>query len=224
MAIPLETITHTWEDPDGATPNGSVQFVLSGQMDGATEDTTVSTRPIITPLVAGVLAQGLVPNVDDDLSPNGTYYSGDGEHRGRDAGGVPDHGATRRTVRPVDPARAILTRGGPPCPTPRRIPGKRGRLPAIHPQGLQFLAAYLTTPLPTPTLPIDVTGGFTGWGMLGNGPDPSVTNQGPDFQGVGDLRPGGHRAQAHGRPGSVGSADRDAAPAGPDARRQHGGG
>lgn len=74
MAIDLETVTHTWMDPDGGTPNGSVDFVLSGQMDGATEDTTVDTHPITSNLVDGVLDQPLVPNVNSDLQPDGTYY------------------------------------------------------------------------------------------------------------------------------------------------------
>ena len=74
MAIDLETITHAWMDPDGGTPNGSVTFVLSGQTDGATEDTTVDTHPVVSDLVAGVLTQQLVPNVNSDLMPGGTYY------------------------------------------------------------------------------------------------------------------------------------------------------
>jgi hypothetical protein len=74
LAIDLETIGHTWEGSDGSTPNGRVIFTHSSQTDGATEATTVSTQPILSELVAGVLSQGLVPNVNDDLSPDGTFY------------------------------------------------------------------------------------------------------------------------------------------------------
>ena len=58
-------------------------------------------------------------------------------------------------------------------PNTDRTPGLRGRRPAVFPEGLEMLGAYLTQPLPAPVLPIDVSGGFTGWEMLGNGPDPT---------------------------------------------------
>jgi hypothetical protein len=74
-------------------------------------------------------------------------------------------------------------------PNTERIPGRRGRKPAVLPPGLKMLGAYLTSPLPAPALPLDASGGFTGWEMLGNGPDASVTNQGPNFEGVGDCGP-----------------------------------
>jgi hypothetical protein len=50
-----------------------------------------------------------------------------------------------------------------------------------------MLGAYLVQPLPVPLYPIDVSGGWSAWEMLGNGPDPSVTDQGPGFQGVGNC-------------------------------------
>lgn len=64
-----------------------------------------------------------------------------------------------------------------------RTPGKRGRLPALPKRlALKFVHEYAA--LPAPTYPVDVTGGITDWGMLGNGPDPTCTVQ-PD--GVGDC-------------------------------------
>lgn len=72
--IDLEQITHGWENADGTTPDGSVSFVLSNQVDGATEGTTVGNRPIIATLVLGQLNVSIVPNVNPDLSPDGSYY------------------------------------------------------------------------------------------------------------------------------------------------------
>jgi hypothetical protein len=46
------------------------------------------------------------------------------------------------------------------------------------------LSAYLTSPLPAPVYPVDVTGGIANWGMLGNGPDPACTTH---PTGVGDC-------------------------------------
>lgn len=66
-----------------------------------------------------------------------------------------------------------------------RTPGRRGRLPAKPPGqrfALRYLSDYVT--LPAPSYPIDVSGGITDFGMLGNGPDPSCTTH-PD--GVGDC-------------------------------------
>jgi hypothetical protein len=74
MSIDLEVVGHSWENPDGSTPDGSVTFVLSGQEDGSTESTTVGTRPIIASLVAGAISQQLVPNVNSDLSPSSSFY------------------------------------------------------------------------------------------------------------------------------------------------------
>jgi hypothetical protein len=74
VAIDLETITHAWENADGSTQDGRVIFTLSSQVDGATEDMTVGTQPINSDLLDGLLSQLLVPNVNSDLSPNGTYY------------------------------------------------------------------------------------------------------------------------------------------------------
>jgi hypothetical protein len=70
---------------------------------------------------------------------------------------------------------------------PERVPGRRGRKPARAPADrfpLRFIHDYAVTPLPAPRYPVDVSGGITGWGMLGNGPDPSCTIA-PD--GVGDC-------------------------------------
>jgi len=49
---------------------------------------------------------------------------------------------------------------------------------------IQYLSSYLSTPLPPPVYPVDVSAGITDWGMLGNGPDPTVP-QHPN--GVGDC-------------------------------------
>jgi len=49
---------------------------------------------------------------------------------------------------------------------------------------IQYLSAYLTSPLPAPAYPVDVTAGITDWQMLGNGPDPTCTK---DPNGVGDC-------------------------------------
>ena len=68
-----------------------------------------------------------------------------------------------------------------------RPAGLRGRLP-VKPPGarfnIQYLASYLTTPLPPPVYPVDVSAGITDWKMLGNGPDKTCTTH-PD--GVGDC-------------------------------------
>src|SRR6266851_4396148 len=70
---------------------------------------------------------------------------------------------------------------------PPRVAGLRGRLP-VKPPGerfaIQYLSSYLSTPLPPPVYPVDVTGGVADWGMLGNGPDPTCTTH-PN--GVGDC-------------------------------------
>jgi hypothetical protein len=52
-----------------------------------------------------------------------------------------------------------------------RVPGKRGRLPVLPPAErlpIEYAHAYLKAPLPPPVYPIDVSGGITAWGMLGN--------------------------------------------------------
>jgi hypothetical protein len=57
-----------------------------------------------------------------------------------------------------------------------RSAGRRGRLPVKPPAerfAIQYLSSYLPAPLPPPAYPVDVTGGITDWGMLGNGPDPT---------------------------------------------------
>ena len=59
----------------------------------------------------------------------------------------------------------------------RRSAGRRGRLPVKPPAErlpIQYLSAYLSTPLPPPVYPVDVTAGIADWGMLGNGPDPAI--------------------------------------------------
>jgi hypothetical protein len=68
---------------------------------------------------------------------------------------------------------------------PARTPGLRGRLPvkpAAERFALRYLSDYVT--LPAPSYPVDVSGGITDFGMLGNGPDPTCTTH-PD--GVGDC-------------------------------------
>jgi hypothetical protein len=71
--------------------------------------------------------------------------------------------------------------------TAERTSGLRGRLPK-KPVGqrfnIQYLSAYLTSPLPGPVYPVDVTAGITDWLMLGNGPDSTCTTH-PN--GVGDC-------------------------------------
>lgn len=68
-----------------------------------------------------------------------------------------------------------------------RSAGRRGRLPVKPPAErlrIQYLSSYLSTPLPPPVYPVDVSAGIVDWGMLGNGPDPTVP-QYPD--GVSDC-------------------------------------
>lgn len=68
---------------------------------------------------------------------------------------------------------------------PQRVSGKRGRLPAKRLDGLRYVHRYTASgALPVPSYPVDVSGGITRWGMLGNGPDPACTTH-PD--GVGDC-------------------------------------
>ena len=70
---------------------------------------------------------------------------------------------------------------------PTRTAGLRGRLPKKPPAerfNIQYLTSYLTSPLPAPSYPVDVTSGITDWQMLGNGPDPTCTTR-PN--GVGDC-------------------------------------
>lgn len=67
---------------------------------------------------------------------------------------------------------------------PARVPGHRGRKPARR-LALRHVHSYTATgTLPPPVYPVDVSGGLTNWGMLGNGPDPACTTH-PD--GVGDC-------------------------------------
>ena len=61
---------------------------------------------------------------------------------------------------------------------------KRGRKPTVR-LSLPFVHAYAAEPFPAPTYPVDVTAGVTDWGMLGNGPDPTLTVN--DGQPVGDC-------------------------------------
>ena len=68
-----------------------------------------------------------------------------------------------------------------------RTAGNRGRLPAKTGSDklpIGWVHSYLTQPLPAPVYPVDVSGGITDWGMLGNGPDPTCDTH-PD--GVGDC-------------------------------------
>jgi hypothetical protein len=55
--------------------------------------------------------------------------------------------------------------------TPPRTPGKRGRLPAKPPAdrfALKYIHEYAKAPFPAAVYPVDVSGGITAWGMLGN--------------------------------------------------------
>lgn len=75
-----------------------------------------------------------------------------------------------------------------------RAPGLRGRRKNPNLEQWKTLRDHLEAPLPVPAYPIDVSGGLPtdGWGMLGNGPDPSLTvNNG---QPVGDC---GFAAMVH---------------------------
>jgi hypothetical protein len=72
--IDLEWVNHTWENPDGSVPFGSIVFTLSGIRDDEGEETSVTAAQIIAPLIAGQMSQQLVPNVNPDLTPNGTFY------------------------------------------------------------------------------------------------------------------------------------------------------
>jgi hypothetical protein len=68
-----------------------------------------------------------------------------------------------------------------------RTPGHRGRLPKKPPAErfkISYLPEYLRERLPPPTYPVNVSGGITDWGMLGNGPDPTCTSY---PKGVGDC-------------------------------------
>ena len=66
--------------------------------------------------------------------------------------------------------------------------GRFGRRPGVSEIGSQFkLESYLVDPLPVWNGDDDFTSGVKDWGLFGNGPDPLVTDQGPDFQGVGDC-------------------------------------
>ncbi len=61
------------------------------------------------------------------------------------------------------------------------VAGLRGRQPVKPPAerfAIDFIHRYLRSPLPTPSYPIDVSGGITDWKMLGNGPDPTLTVNG----------------------------------------------
>jgi hypothetical protein len=69
--------------------------------------------------------------------------------------------------------------------TPVRTPGKRGKLPAKR-LAMGYLHRYAKTPLPAASYPVDVRAGIPdgGWGMDGNGPDPTCTVA---PEGVGDC-------------------------------------
>lgn len=65
-----------------------------------------------------------------------------------------------------------------------------GRGPAVRPVGYRPMSAYMTAAPPdAPAAPFDLTDGLSGWQMLGNGPDPTLT--GPEAKyaatGVGDC-------------------------------------
>jgi hypothetical protein len=71
---------------------------------------------------------------------------------------------------------------------PLKLGRKMGR---SLPEDVLRLTDYLVDPLPVWDGSDNFTSGITDWGMLGNGPDPLVTNQGPGFGGVGDCGPVG---------------------------------
>jgi hypothetical protein len=72
-----------------------------------------------------------------------------------------------------------------------RTPGLRGRLPAETTPKIEHVGVFLVTPLPPPVYPIDVSGAVPAelLGMLGNGPDSTLTIVTPNGQGqpVGDC-------------------------------------
>jgi len=72
--IDTEIVFHTWSNADGTVPNGRVVFTLSGQVEGAVQNTVVGGQPIHADLLDGYIQQQLVPNINSDLSPNGTFY------------------------------------------------------------------------------------------------------------------------------------------------------
>ena len=66
--------------------------------------------------------------------------------------------------------------------------GKLGKKAAVRPFGLHALSTYMLGKPPAPPTSAHYGGLVTvPFGMDGNGPDSLVTNQGPDFQGVGDC-------------------------------------
>ena len=75
--------------------------------------------------------------------------------------------------------------------SPARVPGLRGRLPAETVPPIEHVGVFLVQPLPAPTYPIDVSGNVPAdlLGMLGNGPDPTLTITTPNGPGqpVGDC-------------------------------------
>lgn len=70
---------------------------------------------------------------------------------------------------------------------------KYGKLAPVRPAGLKDLDTYFTSPLPAPPASVKPPG-IKNWGMLGNGPDPSVTWTGDGFnnqEGCGDCTKAG---------------------------------
>lgn len=65
---------------------------------------------------------------------------------------------------------------------------KLGKWAASRPHGLSMLSAYAVGKIPAPPKAIHYGGMIkVPLAMDGNGPDPLVTNQGPDFEGFGDC-------------------------------------
>lgn len=79
-----------------------------------------------------------------------------------------------------------------------RVVGKKGRGPVrdLTKEGVHPVTAYLTEALSPGPASVSVPNNR--WAMLGNGPDSSVTNQGPNFEGVGDCTLAGWVHQSHG--------------------------
>src|SRR5258708_24988083 len=127
-------------------------------------------------------------------------------------GGAPDQAACsgRRQVKrvlilpssgrigapPVERPAQARQAGRRAMPTARKA-GQRGRLP-VKPPGerfnIQYVSAYLPAALPAPVYPADLSAGLIDWGMLGNGPAPTLTTH-PNA--AGDYTSAGHHLYLH---------------------------
>jgi hypothetical protein len=90
------------------------------------------------------------------------------------------------TSPPKSPAVPSVVTATPTPTPPVRNAGKRGRVSPSKAKtdvsSLKYIDEYLTAAgaplLPDPVYPLDFTSGQTSWGMLGNGPDPTLTVNG----------------------------------------------